>query len=279
MLNLEEKTADSIRLIQKGEKLALLMQPEGYTVAFSGGKDSQAILELVKMANVKYKAVYNVTTIDPPENVYFIRNKYPEVEFILPKENFFKLVEKKGMPTMLIRYCCSILKESTGSGSVVVLGCRKDESRKRSNYEKVMMQKGKAGNRESKDLDQMEKLNFECVKGKDKIMIYPLLEWTELDVWKFIAKRGLPYNPAYDIANRVGCMFCPFSKKSQIDFYIDRYPKFYKKLIDSLNKFLSNDKRFNKNFKNGEDFLEWWKSQESIADYKAKKSQIEIPFQ
>lgn len=69
------KIDDSIRLIRKGEKLALALNPEdGYFVGFSGGKDSQVLLDLVKRAGVKYKAHYNVTTIDPPENVRFIRN-------------------------------------------------------------------------------------------------------------------------------------------------------------------------------------------------------------
>jgi phosphoadenosine phosphosulfate reductase len=60
-----EKEKQSIELIRKGEKLALSMNPEGYFVGFSGGKDSQVLLELVKRAGVKYKAYYNVTTNDP----------------------------------------------------------------------------------------------------------------------------------------------------------------------------------------------------------------------
>jgi len=42
--------------------------PGGYILCDSGGKDSYyTILELAKMAGVRYQAVYNVTTIDPPE--------------------------------------------------------------------------------------------------------------------------------------------------------------------------------------------------------------------
>ena len=89
-MKLSDKIEYSINLIRKGEKLALSMNPDGYYVGFSGGKDSQVMLELVKRSGVKYKAFYNVTTNDSPENVYFIRKYYPEVTFIHPKENFFK---------------------------------------------------------------------------------------------------------------------------------------------------------------------------------------------
>lgn len=60
------KEEASIELIRRGEKLALSMNPEGYFVGFSGGKDSQVLLELVRRAGVKYKAYYSVTTNDPP---------------------------------------------------------------------------------------------------------------------------------------------------------------------------------------------------------------------
>lgn len=130
--SLSRKIEDSIKLLQKGVKLALLMQPnDGYYVGFSGGKDSQVVLELCKMAGVKYRAVYNNTTIDSPKNVLFIRENYPEVEISNPNTNFFKLVEKHGLPTRLSRFCCKELKERGGIGYVTVTGVRHEESRNR----------------------------------------------------------------------------------------------------------------------------------------------------
>jgi len=56
-------------------------EPErGYHLAFSGGKDSVALKRLADMAGVKYKAYYNMTTIDPPELTRFIKNEFPDVE-------------------------------------------------------------------------------------------------------------------------------------------------------------------------------------------------------
>ena len=50
-------------------------------VAFSGGKDSTVLAALVKMSGVPYELHYNVTGIDPPELVYFMRGNYPELHW------------------------------------------------------------------------------------------------------------------------------------------------------------------------------------------------------
>jgi phosphoadenosine phosphosulfate reductase len=272
---LQDKIEDSIALIKKGEKLALLMQPEkGYYIGFSGGKDSQVVLELVRMAGVKYTAVYNVTTNDPPENVRFIRDNYPDVSFSHPEENFFKIVEKNGLPTRTKRFCCVHLKERGGIGFVTITGVRHEESVSRSEYQPVMKKGKSKKNAEVKDLDRMEELNFQCVNGNDKFMLYPILEWTKTDVWQFIARQGLPYNPCYDITHRVGCMFCPFAGTEQILLNADRYPKHWALMKKSFGKFLENKKE--KDFETVDEYFDWWLSDCSVKEYKAKKTQLTL---
>ena len=56
------------------------IEPRGgsWYLAFSGGKDSCVIKALCDMAGVKYDAHYRITSVDPPELVKFIKEKYIE---------------------------------------------------------------------------------------------------------------------------------------------------------------------------------------------------------
>lgn len=89
-----------------------LFEPEGgYYLAFSGGKDSVVIKALADMAGVKYDAHYNVTSVDPPELVQFIRIYYPDVEWEYPRYKdgtritMWNLIPRKKMPpTRIVRY-------------------------------------------------------------------------------------------------------------------------------------------------------------------------------
>ena len=275
-MNLQQKIDHSIALIHKAEKLALTMQPDiGYHVGFSGGKDSQAVLELVKMAGVKYRAVYNVTTNDPADNVRFIKQHYPDVEFSVPKESYFKLIAKKGVPTMFNRWCCALFKETAGVGCVVLTGVRKEESRKRATYEEVGKWSSSKNKRKSINLDKMEDNEFRCVNGKDKFMVYPILEWTNKDVWDFIALRGLPVNPCYKTHNRVGCVFCPFAKQKEIRDYCKTHPQLKAAFIHAIERYIEREKGRQK-LPSAEDYFEWWLSHDALDTYIAKKRQLKM---
>lgn len=113
--------------------------PEGYFLAFSGGKDSVVIKALADMAGVKYDAHYTVTSVDPPELVRFVKS-FDDVSFDRPLDKYghqitmWNLIPKKKMPpTRIARYCCEHLKESSGEGRFVVTGVRWEESSKRKN--------------------------------------------------------------------------------------------------------------------------------------------------
>lgn len=114
-------------------------------LAFSGGKDSVCLYHVCELASQElgvdfdeaFYCQYNVTNIDPPELVRFIRNEYPKVHFHHPKITFWKLLEKKRMlPTQMVRFCCQELKEiSHFEGGYTLTGVRKAESVKRSKRE------------------------------------------------------------------------------------------------------------------------------------------------
>ena len=67
------------------DRLRAFEPEEGYYIAFSGGKDSQCIYHLAVEAGVKFDAHYNLTTVDPPELVRFIKDNYPNVKIHYPR--------------------------------------------------------------------------------------------------------------------------------------------------------------------------------------------------
>lgn len=94
-MNLDKKIDYSIALLRKAESMALRLDPEnGFYLAFSGGKDSQALYHIAQMAGVKFKAHMNLTSVDPPEVIRFVRRQYPEVELIKPKMSIYEMAKR-----------------------------------------------------------------------------------------------------------------------------------------------------------------------------------------
>lgn len=89
---------------------------EPYYLCYSGGKDSDCIRILADLAGVKHDIVHNLTTVDAPETVRYIKS-IPNVQVVTPQYSMWQLIEKNKMPpTRLARYCCSELKEKGGKG-------------------------------------------------------------------------------------------------------------------------------------------------------------------
>lgn len=138
MSNLQSKIDNSIALLRKTESLALEMSDKGFYLAFSGGKDSQCLYHVANMAGVKFEAHYNLTTLDPPEPVRFIKSHYPDVIIDLPRKTFWQLCLEKGLlPTQRVRFCCAELKETHGAGTCTLVGIRHAESSRRRNRNEV----------------------------------------------------------------------------------------------------------------------------------------------
>lgn len=266
---LAEKIAASIILLQQGEHLALSMNPsQGYWLGFSGGKDSVVLLSLAKLSGVKFHAEYHVVGNDAPSTVYFIRENFPEVHFWHPKEKFIPLVRKKGLPTMQRRFCCERTKEAGGKGEVVLTGVRAEESRKRASYSEIEIfsrRKEHEGKDHSRGVEWLKEVEHQCLKGQDRVLVRPLLNWTEDEIWEYTQKYKLPVNPNYRDFGRVGCMFCPFAPVSQVKKYERKYPGFHRALMNALHVYW--DKYDTHIFPSPEIYYQWWKSKKSIADY------------
>lgn len=270
MKKLSNKIKESIELIRKAEKLALSLDAEsGFHVAFSGGKDSQAVLQLVKMAGVKYKAIYNVTGIDSPTTIHFMREYYPEVVFSHPKENFFRLVEKKGLPTIMRRHCCERIKELSDSQCVVLTGVRAEESRKRGTYEEIMLMSRRKENQGKRvSVDEIIQNEHRCIKGRDKVLVHPILSWTKRDVLQFIEECGLRLNPSYDEVERVGCMICPFASPRQMEMFERKYPLYKKRVLLALKRYWDRtEEHYDETYI---EYYERWKNKRSIRKEREK---------
>lgn len=245
------------------DRLQTFVPDEGYYLAFSGGKDSQCIYHLAKEAGVKFDAHYNLTTVDPPELVYFIRENYPDVIVDRPQKTMWQLIVENGCPpTRIQRYCCRELKERGGEGRVTVTGVRWAESIRRAKTRGLAEFMGKS----VKDMvlfndnNEMRQMMENCQK-KGKFVLNPIIDWTESDVWEYIRSRGLKYCRLYDEGfHRLGCIGCPMGGEKQIEKQFKRWPKYKAQYIRTFDKVVKNRKAKGMKciWETAEDVMNWW---------------------
>ena len=248
------------------QRLKSFEPDDDYYVAFSGGKDSQCVYHLCKMAGVKFDAHYAVTSVDPPELIYFIREHYPDVEFTRQYKNgkpvtMWSLIAEHTLPpTRKVRYCCEYLKEAGGQGRVVVTGVRWAESANRRNTHGVLDLQGKpkktqklaeeigADYRLNKhgevilndDNDEARRMMEHCFRTQ-KTMVNPIVDWTDEDVWQFLNENNIPHCCLYDEGfKRLGCIGCPLSGSKNMIRDFERWPKYKNAYIMAFQKMIDN---------------------------------------
>lgn len=256
---LRKQIQQSVELLRKSEALALKYDAEnGFCVGFSGGKDSQALLHIVQLAGVRYSPFFSPTSVDPPQLIRFIRTQYPEVTFTPLKESIYDVFRRtKVLPTQRIRWCCAVFKEKGGEDRVTLTGVRKEESIRRSKRKEVEISGHKfSGNldefqdyseraikRKLKNLNQDEfseakKSEIRCINGKDKIIINPIINWTEQDVWEFLNNVvEVPHCELYDAPfnqHRIGCIMCPMASTKHIIEQMNMFPYVKEKWIQAI---------------------------------------------
>jgi phosphoadenosine phosphosulfate reductase len=195
--------------------------PEGYIVAYSGGKDSDAQVELCKLAGVPYQCVMKVTTVDPPELTAYVKNCHPDVIRLRPPCNcsmYTMMAMEKGFATRFSRWCCEEFKEYVADierGRRLLIGVRAEESKDRAEKwgtVKACMQTG-------------------------EYKIAPLYHWKTEHVWEIIKAQNAPYCSLYDEgAQRIGCIGCPLSRRAIYEFM--RWPWAYVKYRNAGEMFI-----------------------------------------
>lgn len=270
------------------ERLKAFEPEEGYYVAFSGGKDSQCVYHLCKMAGVKFDAHYSVTSVDPPELVRFIRKQYPDVKFEhqrnkdgVPYTMWNLIVERLMPPTRLARFCCEKLKESSGKYRVTVTGVRREESANRAKNQgiatipnpgkkvlKYFEDSGvdytitpKGGLILNYDNSEDAQMITHCVRTT-KRLVNPIYDWTEDDVWEFLNSNGIPHCCLYDEGfKRLGCIGCPMGNaKNQIEQF-QRWSKYRELYLKAFARMIEERKRRGltcEGWETPEDVMNWW---------------------
>lgn len=207
---------------------------ELFISSFSGGKDSQVVLDLVTrvVPSDDLLVIYSDTGYELPPSLTFYKeiekfyvDKYPGLKFYLSKnhQDVLSYWDKMGAPSRMHRWCCSVMKTAplyrllkkihgTGQQPNVLAfeGVRAEESEKRSEYERVGV----------------------GVKHNNVLNVRPIFEWNTTEVYLYILLHNLFMNDAYrkGVA-RVGCSICPFSSEWSEQVVGKVYP-------ESINKFL-----------------------------------------
>lgn len=218
--SLQHKVDFAIRLLRS------IPQDSPIEVSYSGGKDSDVILELAKMSGIPYRAIYKNTTIDPPGTIAHCKSK--GVEILAPKMRFFELIQENGIPSRFQRFCCKYLKEYKVLDRAIH-GIRRSESTKRAERYK-------------------EPEVCRTYNKDEKVKVYlPILEWTDDDVAEFIAERVIKCHPLYydeqgnfHVERRLGCIGCPLASQKKMREQFMQYPKMLKLWIVNFQKWLIN---------------------------------------
>ena len=239
---LQRKVDRAVKLIQSAGKVAK-EHGQPLEICYSGGKDSDVILELARMSGIEFRAIYRNTTIDPPGTIKHCRDN--GVEIIQPKVTFRQVLEKVGLPSRYRRACCDHLKEYKIL-DYAVIGVRRDESKKRAERYK-------------------EPELCRVYKHKQRQRQYlPILEWTAADVETFIMERGIKCHSLYydedgtfHVERRLGCMGCPLASKKQRMAEFKAHPQMAKFYIKGAQKYMDThpDSKVHKTFK---DACEWF---------------------
>lgn len=234
---LKEKEAEAIKFIKSVSKE---YRERFKVISFSGGKDSSVTAVLVKKALKKVPLFFSDTTLEFPETHEFVEKFARKYRFELIRDengkfyrspqDFFKLCDDLGPPSILYRWCCTVFKaypvnefnKKLNRDVLAFDGIRKYESQIRSKYDKVSRIK----------------------KIPRQVAAYPIFLWTEADVWFYTLYNKIDYNPLYELGHtRVGCWVCPNASPSNCFFREFTHPELWAKFEKVLEEYA---KKYNK---------------------------------
>lgn len=246
-------------------------------ICYSGGKDSDVLVELAVRSGIDFEVVHSHTTADAPETVRYVRQRFKELEekgvkcsIIYPTykgepTSMWKLIPQKKMPpTRIVRYCCEVLKETSGKNRAIATGVRWGESVNRANSRGTF--EANHAQKEKRIIlldDNTEDRRFvERCEMKSSVTVNPIVEWIESDVWDYLAECKCESNPLYKCGfKRVGCIGCPIAGKHRWQEF-EMFPKFKNLYVNAFQKIVENmdaeTKKRRCSWQNGHDVFLWW---------------------
>ena len=265
-----------IERLQAASDMSLQHYGLPLVITDSGGKDSAVIKELARRAGIPFEVMHNHTTADAPETVRFIRSEAKRFEDMgikytinMPmykgkRTSMWSLIPQKLMPpTRLVRYCCSVLKETGGAGRFIATGVRWAESASRKNSRGIYEKNGDAEHRIILNNDNDDRrMLFENCRLKAKRTVNPIIDWTDDDVWDFLTSDDAPpCNPLYcEGWKRVGCVGCPMAGQAGRELEFARFPKYKDLYLLAFRNLLAERAARGKymNWETPMDVFNWW---------------------
>lgn len=280
-MDLEQK---SIERIKMASEMSLHHYGKPLVCTYSGGKDSDVMLELFRRSGVPFEVVNSHTTVDAPPTVYHVRGVFKDLEqqeikctIHMPKITMWDLIVKKKFPPgRMQRYCCEVFKENNTPNRFVATGVRWAESKRRRNRSEIEPKGKKEAEKVMlmSDNDKKRTLIERC-QIKSDMILNPIVDWEDSDVWDFYWNECHVHNPLYGMGYyRVGCIGCPMAGKHRWKEFAD-FPTYQRAYIRAFEKMLDAIHAAGKptKWKSGEDVFRWWmeddnvEGQMSFSDY------------
>ena len=288
-VNLAEKVLKAERALTLAADMSKKYYNAPLILTYSGGKDSDVMLNLAEKALKadEFEVLNSHTSVDAPETVYHIREVFKRLNdsgikatVNYPKDKdgnhitMWNLIPKKKFPpTRLIRYCCKVLKETSTPNRLCALGVRAAESNGRQGRDTFSNRGASKDKALFFSLDHAEEVHqesqeiqdsaWDCtlirmMKEHDDMIVNPIYEWTDMDVWGYIRQNNVKINPLYARGyTRVGCIGCPMHTYKQKLRDFAEYPTYKQAYIKAFDKMLENyDGK--ETWKTGEDVFWWW---------------------
>jgi sulfate adenylyltransferase subunit 2 len=204
LTHLQALEAESIYILR--EAVAEFARP---VMLYSIGKDSSVMLRLAQKAfypgSIPFPLLHIDTSYKFPEMIEF-RDRYPrEIGAQLVVHQNRDALEKGANPFVLgTQKCCGLLKTKSlldalaaGGFDAAFGGARRDEEKSRAK-ERIYSFRDSQGQWDPKNQrpELWNNFNSRIDKGQS-IRVFPLSNWTELDVWFYIHAENIPIVPLY----------------------------------------------------------------------------------